>query len=186
MKKILVITAHPSSKGFTHMLAKRIQEIEVKKGNIAEIVDLYKSDFKDSYVTFEQSPGEIIIPSHIQEMQQKVKQTNEIILISPLWNLDTPAIMKNWFDSVFTARFAFRFTPSGLPKGLLPHITAKMYITCDAPSWIYFFTGNLTKRLWKKWRFGICGIKVKEFKFIGKMRLKSQEEREKLVLKLYK
>ncbi|MFT4243976.1 MAG: NAD(P)H-dependent oxidoreductase [Candidatus Woesearchaeota archaeon] len=185
MKNILIITSHPSSKGFTHVLAKRIYKVEKERGNAIEIIDLYKSDFKNSFVTFEEHPKEITIPTHIQEMQEKIRSVDELIVITPMWNLDTPAILKNWFDGVFTARFAFVFTKWGVPKGLLTDKVVKMYITCDAPSWFYKISGNLTKKLWKKWRFGICGMKMKDFKIIGKMRLKSQEEREKLVIKLY-
>lgn len=186
MKNMLIVTAHPSSKGFSHILAKRIYEVEQERGNTIEILDLYKSEFKNSYVTFEEHPKEITTPTHIQEMQEKIKAVDELIVISPMWNVDTPAILKNWFDSVFTARFAFRYTKWGIPRGLLNGKTVKMYITCDAPSWFFRFLDRSTIKLWKRWRFGICGMKMKEFKIIGKMRLKSQEERENLVLRLYK
>ena len=186
MKNMLIVTAHPSSKGFTHILAKRIYEVEKERGNTIEILDLYKSEFKNSYVTFEEHPKEITTPTHIQEMQEKIRAVDELIIISPMWNVDTPAILKNWFDSVFTARFAFVFTKWGTPQGLLKGKTVKMYITCDAPSWFFRFFDRSVIKLWKRWRFGICGIKMKEFRIIGKMRLKSKEEREKLVLNLYR
>lgn len=186
MKNILIVTAHPSSHGFTHMLAKRIQEVEQEKENNIEILDLYKSEFNSSYVSFEEHPKEITTPKHIQEMQEKIKEIDEIIVIAPMWNLDTPAILKNWFDSVFTARFAFKFTKWGIPQGLLKGKYVQMYITCDAPSWFFRIFDRSTIKLWKKWRFGICGIKMKKFKLIGKMRKKSQQERENLVTRLYK
>ena len=185
MKNILIITAHPSPKGFTHMLAKHIEKKEKVNKNTVEVIDLYKTQFSKEYVHFSKHPKEICEPKHIQEMQEKVDEADEFILIAPMWNLDTPAIMKNWFDSVFTAQFAFKFTKLGIPKGLMKGKSVRMYITCDAQSIMYRAFGNPTKKIWKRFRFGICGIKMKEFRYIDTMRKKSHEQREELLQEIY-
>ena len=40
----LIITAHPSSHGFTHAIARRYAEARTKLGHTSEILDLYMAE----------------------------------------------------------------------------------------------------------------------------------------------
>jgi putative NADPH-quinone reductase len=42
------------------------------------------------------------------------------VFIYPIWWFGPPAILKGWIDRVFTRKFAFDFTATGM-KGLLTH-----------------------------------------------------------------
>jgi putative NADPH-quinone reductase len=48
---ILIITAHPSSQGFTHKIANTYSQAATEKGHTVEIIDLYKSPMLE-YLTF--------------------------------------------------------------------------------------------------------------------------------------
>ena len=42
----LIITAHPSSHGFTHAIARTYQETRERGGHTTEILDLYRTDLQ--------------------------------------------------------------------------------------------------------------------------------------------
>ena len=50
----LIITAHPSSKGFTHAIAQKYRETKEKNDHTVEILDLYKTDLKLGYLNYEE------------------------------------------------------------------------------------------------------------------------------------
>ena len=43
---VLIITAHPSSKGFTHKIAESFKTGAEASGKTVEILDLYKTDLQ--------------------------------------------------------------------------------------------------------------------------------------------
>ncbi len=53
--KTLIITAHPSSKGFTHAIAQALKEERESKGAHVEIIDLYRTDLKQDFLRFEEA-----------------------------------------------------------------------------------------------------------------------------------
>jgi putative NADPH-quinone reductase len=53
MKK-LIITANPSSKGFTHKIADKLNELSLAKNDEVEILDLYKTKLKQDFLRYEE------------------------------------------------------------------------------------------------------------------------------------
>jgi NAD(P)H dehydrogenase (quinone) len=41
--------------------------------------------------------------------QEKIKNSDELIFVFPIWWGNMPAIMKNFFDTNFEAGFAYKF-----------------------------------------------------------------------------
>jgi putative NADPH-quinone reductase len=52
MKK-LIITANPSSEGFSHKIADKLKELSLAKNDEVEILDLYKTNLKQDYLRYE-------------------------------------------------------------------------------------------------------------------------------------
>ena len=52
-------------------------------------------------------------PKDVLEQQQKIAQAQALVFISPVWFVGFPAILKGWFDRVFTLGFAFGLSPDG-------------------------------------------------------------------------
>lgn len=177
---ILIITAHPSSQGFTHQIAKQLRKKYKEEGLKVELVELYKSEFANQYVTFEKSPAEIIKHKHILDMQKKIKNTKELILVYPMWNFDMPAIMKNWFDSTFSAHFAFKYNNLGKPVGLLKNIEVKAYITCNGPELYYNYVNKMPIKSVKTKFETLCQIKS-TINIIGKVSKLKTEDKEKIL-----
>ena len=52
-------------------------------------------------------------PKDVLEQQRKVARAQALVFISPVWFVGFPAILKGWFDRVFTLGFAFGLSADG-------------------------------------------------------------------------
>ena len=175
MKKILIITSHPSSKGFTHKIANAYKKANENRGNHVEILNLYDKNNMIDFLEFEDIK-EMKISTKVKNIQNNISNSDEIVLISPIWWGDVNGIMKNFYDNVISSGFAFKYE-NGKAVGLLKGKTAKMFLTCDGPGFFYKFPFVTLKTLWKYGRLGFCGIKLTHFQVIDKMRLRDEKNR---------
>jgi putative NADPH-quinone reductase len=182
--KSLVITAHPSSLGFTHKIAESYKLGVENSGGEVEILDLYKESEKQGYLYFEniKEPSVDILRD---SYQKKITEANNIVLIHPLWWGGMPAIMKNFIDCNFTPRFAYRYI-NGRPVGLLKGKTASVYITCDGSIWIYRILAIPFKVIWRFIILGLCGFKVKRISVLDKKFKRTESELNKFLEKVKK
>lgn len=62
-------------------------------------------------------------PKDVVKQQEKVAQAQGLVIISPVWFVGFPAILKGWIERVFTYGFAYSLTPDGWKgdiKGRVP------------------------------------------------------------------
>jgi len=84
-------------------------------------------------------------------IQDKIQRCDELVIVFPVRWGNMPAILKNFFDVNLSAGFAFNFVSgSNTPEKLLTNKTAKVYVHCDAPAFLY------------KWSV-ISGISIKHY-----------------------
>jgi putative NADPH-quinone reductase len=183
MNKILIVKAHPSSKGFTHKIADRYQGLCQKNGQEVRIIDLYDKKWQQDFFCFEdvkklpQDP----IRDRIQEW---VYWAEEIVFIFPIWWSSCPAIMKNFYDKNFISGWAYKYTGPNKRKKLLVGKKAKIFATCDGPGWVYGFYFSPFRIIWQHLMLGFCGIKLSKIRILGKMAFRSQEEKEDWLRKI--
>ncbi len=141
---ILIITAHPSSQGFTHTIAKTYQEVREKNGHTVEILDLYSTSVALHFLQYEEKNDLKKPDPEREKIQQKILQAHELVFVFPIWHVNVPAILKNFFDTIFTGGFAYQYTKNTciFPKKLLSGKTAKIFCTCDAFGILYWLIGN--------------------------------------------
>ncbi len=175
MKNILLITAHPSSKGYTHTIANTYKEAAEKLGHQVTLLDLYKPENQIPFLTYEDVKSYEMHPN-VLRFQELVSYANEIAVAHPLWWGGPPAIMKNFFDQVFTAGFAFSWKGGYLNK-LLKGKTGKVFISTGGPMWIYnLFVIPPFKAIWKYMTLEYCGVKVTDFLVCDNMAKPGKEE----------
>ncbi len=182
MSKTLIITAHPSSKGFTHGIAKAVAEKRIEDGGQVEILDLYKTNLTQDYLRFE-NVREIPLDPHRDAIQKKITEADELIFIHPIWWLSMPAIMKNFVDNNFTPKFAYKYV-EGKRVGLLKGKISRVYVTCDAPFWLYLVLALPYLTVWVAGILMFSGIEVTGFTIIRNRAFKDDGERSKFLNKL--
>jgi putative NADPH-quinone reductase len=136
----LIITAHPSTQGFTHAIAQKYKEIKEKNGHTAQILNLYTTELKMGYLTYEEK-ADMKKPDTIRDaIQAKITAADELVFVFPVWHVNMPAILKNFFDTIFTGGFAYQYTKDTFifPRKLLKGKTARVFCTCDAFGILYW------------------------------------------------
>lgn len=205
-KRVLVITAHPSSKGLTHRIAEAYKRGAESVGTEVEILDLYKAEeqgMKQGFLKYEnirETPTDEVKTI----MQQKIAAADELVFVHPLWWMGPPAILKNWIDVNFSARFAFRYEArkgfwgtligffagwlvgEGKRVGMLKGKTACVFITCDGSFWLYFM---MALPFWSIWHFATlyyCGIKMRSFRVMDRKTFRPEADWEIFLKKVEK
>lgn len=178
----LVVTAHPSAKGFTHRIAAAYVQAARAAGKDCDVLDLYAPENRQDFLKFE-TQREFAPDANRARFQKMITDADELVFIHPLWWGSAPAIFKNFFDQNFSTGFAFRFKkgPFGtnIPEGLLSPRTAKIYVTCDAPGFFYAIMGNPFIRWWKKFCLGFVGIRTTQWRVFAQRSKATPEQLEK-------
>ena len=154
-----VIFSHPwdgsFNKAILDQVVKKLDETKEKY----TVIDLNKDGFNPVMSEEElslYSQGKSNAPL-VLKYREILKNTDELILIFPIWWMSMPAILKGFFDKVMVKGFAYENTKNGI-KGLLTNIkTAKMITTAEVPKILLSITGfGITM---KKANLGGVGIK---------------------------
>lgn len=109
---ILIIYSHPSEKSYTFDIFSHLKNIlAAQKWNV-EVSDLYANNFQGIMTATEyQREGNadtaLPIPRDVIEEQQKIENADCIIFLYPVWWSDCPAMMKGWFDRVYSVGYAY-------------------------------------------------------------------------------
>lgn len=184
----LIITAHPSTQGFTHAIAQKYKETKEKNGHTVEIFNLYTTELKIGYLTYEEKT-DMKKPDPIREaIQAKITAADELVFVFPVWHVNMPAILKNFFDTIFTGGFAYQYTPDTFifPKKLLKGKTARVFCTCDAFGILYWWIGNPLRMILQFGVFGWCGMKLKSYINFDRMRKRTPDDCQKMLEKVEK
>ena len=154
-----VIFSHPWNGSFNKAILDQVMKKLDETKEKYTVIDLNKDGFNPVMSEEElslYSQGKSIDPL-VLKYQEILKNTDELILIFPIWWMSLPAILKGFLDKVMLRGFAYESTQTGI-KGLLTNIkTAKMITTAEVPKILLSITGfGITM---KKANLGGVGIK---------------------------
>lgn len=165
--KSLIILANPNPESSASFITQTYADIQIKRWNQVEIVDLYKSE----QIPYLDTTADEV-PSIVLKHQEKVKESDEIVFVFPVWRGDCPAILKNRFDNVMSPWFAYKYE-NWIPKWLLDK-EAKMLITSDGPKIFFSLFPISIKYFWKFIRLWFCWVKLTNFILFDRMRVKKK------------
>ena len=101
--KILVIVAHPRKNSLTASITKRFTEGLIKAGHQYELLDLYAEGFNPILYTQDEpdwnNANKVYSKEVVLEME-RIKASDAITFIFPMWWYSMPAIMKGYLDRV--------------------------------------------------------------------------------------
>ncbi len=111
---IYIVYAHPSHECFTcNVLESFLEGLRTTK-HTWEIGDLYRMGFKaemdlEQYNRETGPDPDAPVPGDVQAEHAKLDAADALVLIYPVWWSDCPAILKGWFDRVFTYGYAYYY-----------------------------------------------------------------------------
>ncbi|MDP3196819.1 NAD(P)H-dependent oxidoreductase [Tabrizicola sp.] len=142
MTRCLLVLAHPLGDSLNARLASTVEALARDQGWQVTRRDLYAQGF-DPRLTPAERAGYYATPAAmlaatLAEEKQELAQTQVLILVFPTWWFGFPAILKGWFDRVWTPGTAFDHSPGFGP--MLPRLDALHEVlavtTMGAPAWI--------------------------------------------------
>ena len=138
MTRCLIVTAHPLAQSLTARLASTLEKEARAQGWQVTRRDLYAEDF-DPRLTPEERQGYYATPpATLADEKRDLIQAQVLILVFPTWWFGFPAILKGWFDRVWTPGTAFDHAPGFGP--MLPRLDGLQEVlavtTMGAPAWI--------------------------------------------------
>jgi Putative NADPH-quinone reductase (modulator of drug activity B) len=157
---ILAVFAHPSPRCFNRDMLSVVRDVAVSKSHNFVLHDLYAEKFdpvlsETDFEAFNRSA----IPPDIKAMQDDVSACDVLVVIHPIWWFGIPAVLKGWFDRVFSYGFAYGHDSRGV-KPLLFGKKAVLINTAGAAEGpVYEATG-----------FGDAMVKLTDqgiFRFVG-------------------
>jgi NAD(P)H dehydrogenase (quinone) len=132
-----MIHAHPLPGSLNGRLAATVEALAVAEGWQVTRRDLY--DGFDPVLTSEERAGYYASPvATLEAEKQELGQAQVLILIFPTWWFGFPAILKGWFDRVWTPGVAYDHAPDlGAMRPRLTGLREVLAVTTmGAPAWV--------------------------------------------------
>ncbi len=181
---IVFVHTHPWSGSFTKKMLDAAVNGATSGGNTVDVIDLYKDKFSPAMSEKElagYSKGKVI-DTKVLNYQKRISKAQHIVFVFPIWCTDVPAMLKGFFEKVFTPGWAF--APKGM-RGLLTHIKgATALYSCGAPA---FFCSLVFKDPAKRTIFNLLsfiGVKKKKFLLFGAVSEASAQKQKKVLSKV--
>lgn len=130
-----------------------------------EIIDLYEENFnpvmtKNQEKLYENGETDCDL---VKKYQKILKETDELILVFPLWFNNVPAILKGFFDKVLLKNFAFTDENNEI-KGLLTNVKSGVVISTSESTDEYLVKmGNPIQTVVVKGTLEFCGMQNIEY-----------------------
>lgn len=139
--KTLTVYAHPNVEGHCSTILKNVETELKERKEKYEILDLYKIKFDPVLHEDElYSSGKKKEYPDVKQMQKKIKESDNLIFIYPIWWNNYPAILRGFIDRVFVSGFAFRYEKklgNMVPVGLIKGKKATIFTTSGGSGLIF-------------------------------------------------
>lgn len=155
---VLIVYAHPNPESFNKSILDVIHAEFDQRGDSVRITDLYLEEFNpvlDEQQLALQNQGKV--PDDIAKQQEDINWADTVVIIYPLWWFDRPAILKGWFDRVFTNGFAFSLE-NGEIQGLLSGKRAIVVVTAGGTKEDFGKNADQLTRNTTEGTLAFCGI----------------------------
>ena len=164
--RCLVVKAHPLSESLCSSMTRRVVEMLQAEGHEATLEDLYAEKFDASMTAAERASyyeGQYFTQSVLAQVERLVS-AEAIVLVFPTWWFGYPAILKGWFDRVWSPGVAYNHsTGYGPIKPRLHSLREMLVITSlGVPWWVdRVIMRQPVKRILKRAIVGACAPKCR-------------------------
>jgi putative NADPH-quinone reductase len=163
--KILVIDGHPDKTSFTAAVANAYFEGAYNGKHDVKIIKL--RDLKFDPILHNGYKKEQKLEKDLVKAQELIKWCEHLVLVTPVWWNNVPALLKGFMDRVLNPGFAFSYSAeTKKPTGLLKGRTFRVLYSQASPFCVSFFLHR--DCFWKQMKCvfkfcGFSGVKRKAF-----------------------
>lgn len=184
MKKILIINGHPDKESFNFGLSNAYKKgANASNAEVKEII-IRELDFNPNLEFGYRKRMEL--EPDLVDAQEKIRWSEHIVIVFPVWWGGFPAIMKGFFDRTFLAPFSYKKRENSLWwDKMLGGRSARVICTLDQPRWSYgLLFGKPSHHSIKRSILHFTGIKPVRITSIGPLKDSTREWRNKWIEKI--
>lgn len=116
--RVLIVYCHPNRDSFSGAVLDSLKNGCIEGGHTIDIVDLHAEDFdprftKADFHLFRTGEG---LTDDLGRYQKLMDEAEALILVYPIWWFGMPAMLKGWFDRVFSNGWMFHFEVTEGPE----------------------------------------------------------------------
>lgn len=157
--RVLCVFCHPRRDSFSAGLLESFTAGLADAGHAADVADLYREGFdpvlgEADFAQFDGRP----MPADVLAEQRRYEACDAAALIFPLWWYGMPALLKGWFDRVFSAGWAYRRRHDPVGSLLQPR-PWQLLVSVGSSQGVmdmYHFDDSL-RHLWREGVLGYAG-----------------------------
>lgn len=158
----LVVFAHPWHGSFNKAILDKVEEGLIKSGRPHTVIDLNKEGFNPVMEEADLAlfaKGKTTDPD-VERYQKLLGESDELVLIFPVWWFAPPAILKGWFDKVFLPGFGYD-QPNHRLLGRLKNVKRTTVIsTSESPAYFMWFAyGSPIRNVVTRGTLGSVGLR---------------------------
>jgi putative NADPH-quinone reductase len=173
---ILIIDGHPRGDSLCSALAQAYEAGAHDRGHACRtlrVADLHLEKYLTHGHAQRYEPDGDVLAA-----QQLVAWSHHLVCVYPTWWAGPPALMRLFFEMVFSPGFAFQYREKTGPfvawDKLLTGKSARLIATMDAPPWYYrWVLGDPGGRIMRRGVLGFCGVRPIATTYFGSVRLSS-------------
>jgi putative NADPH-quinone reductase len=178
---ILIINCHNRENSFCSALAEAYKKGASSAGHHAQILNLRELEL-EKYLRYGhekryEPEGDVL------KAQELITWANHLVFVYPTWWAGLPALLRLFFEMVFSPGFAFKYHDRmgkkivGWDK-LLKGKSARIISTMDAPTWYYkWIIGDPGGKIMRKGILGFSGISPVKTTYFGSVKVSTEKQR---------
>lgn len=160
--RALLVLSHPRRDSFSGALADAFLDGAREGGHTVDFLDLHRSGFETAFQPEDlgQFAGEPP-PFDVRDMQSRVEAADALAFVYPVYWWTFPALLRGWFDRVFSLGWAYRISDDA-DKALLRDRPTFVFAPAGARQDTIetFGYGAAMRRLIDEGHFAYCGLKT--------------------------
>lgn len=163
----LIVYAHPNPQSFCHAILSTAAGTLREHGHEVMVRDLYAMCFDPLLRRADlQEMSESSLPPEIRTEQFFVRAADVVTFVYPVWWTNMPAMMKGYFDRVFSYNFAYILS-DGRPVGLLQGKRVIVFNTQNSSEEAYRSSGmsGAMHKITDEGVFAFSGMEIMEHVF---------------------
>ncbi|KAB1065578.1 NAD(P)H-dependent oxidoreductase [Salibacter halophilus] len=184
--KILIINGHPDKESYNFGLAEAYRKGAESTNASVDIINVRDLEFNPNLQFGYRKRTEL--EPDLKKSIDKIKESDHIVWVFPMWWYGYPAILKGFIDRTFLPGIFFEFVPGKpLPRKLLKEKTGRIIITADTPKWYnILFMKSPAINQFKKGTLQFCGINPVKVTYISTIKNSNDEFRNSWLTKVEK
>lgn len=185
--RVLMIYAHPREDSLAAALRDAARAGLEAAGHVVEVRDLYAEGFNPALSAEERGRYHDVSANleGIEDHVASLRAADALLLVHPTWWYGMPAMIKGWFDRIWSPGVAFKLGEGAIEPLLTNIKRIGVVTTYGSPTWLLWYIGRIDRKLIGRGIRRLCARDCKvEWLTLTRMDQRTRPECEAFVAKV--